>query len=45
MDLLFGTFRNPADFVSEHGFWDGASAEVGPMLLGRDVGDRPAQAV
>jgi sterol desaturase/sphingolipid hydroxylase (fatty acid hydroxylase superfamily) len=37
-DLLFGTFRNPADFMPEAGFWDGASAKVGPMLLGRDVG-------
>jgi sterol desaturase/sphingolipid hydroxylase (fatty acid hydroxylase superfamily) len=37
-DLLFGTFRNPADFMPEAGFWDGASAQVGAMLLGRDVG-------
>ncbi len=38
MDLLMGTFRNPADFMSETGFWDGASARVGAMLIGRDVG-------
>jgi sterol desaturase/sphingolipid hydroxylase (fatty acid hydroxylase superfamily) len=37
-DLLFGTFRNPADFTPEGGFWDGASAKVGDMLIGRDVG-------
>jgi sterol desaturase/sphingolipid hydroxylase (fatty acid hydroxylase superfamily) len=37
-DLLFGTFRNPADFMPEAGFWDGASAKVVAMLLGRDVG-------
>jgi sterol desaturase/sphingolipid hydroxylase (fatty acid hydroxylase superfamily) len=37
-DLLFGTFRNPANFISEAGFWDGASAKIGAMLLGRDVG-------
>jgi sterol desaturase/sphingolipid hydroxylase (fatty acid hydroxylase superfamily) len=37
-DLLFGTFRNPADFMPQAGFWDGASAKVGAMLLGRDVG-------
>lgn len=37
-DLLFGTFRNPADFMPEAGFWDGASARVGALLLGRDVG-------
>lgn len=40
-DLLFGTFRNPADFLPEAGFWDGASARVGAMLLGRDVGQKP----
>jgi sterol desaturase/sphingolipid hydroxylase (fatty acid hydroxylase superfamily) len=40
-DLLFGTFRNPADFMPEAGFWDGASAKVGAMLLGRDVGKPP----
>ena len=37
-DILFGTFRNPATFTEEAGFWDGASAKVGAMLLGRDVG-------
>jgi sterol desaturase/sphingolipid hydroxylase (fatty acid hydroxylase superfamily) len=36
-DLLFGTFKNPADFVAEAGFWDGASGEVSSMLRGRDV--------
>ena len=36
-DILFGTFRNPATFMGEAGFWDGASASVGAMLLGRDV--------
>jgi sterol desaturase/sphingolipid hydroxylase (fatty acid hydroxylase superfamily) len=38
-DLVFGTFRNPRDFSPVAGFWDGASAEVGAMLLGRDVGE------
>ena len=38
-DLVFGTFRNPATFEREAGFWDGASREVGPMLLGRDVSE------
>lgn len=37
-DLLFGTFRNPAEFMPEAGFWDGASGKVGALLLGRDVG-------
>ena len=37
-DLLFGTWRNPAGFsTAPLGFWDGASARVGAMLLGRDV--------
>lgn len=37
-DLLFGTWRNPAAFPGvEFGFWDGASARLGRMLLGRDV--------
>jgi sterol desaturase/sphingolipid hydroxylase (fatty acid hydroxylase superfamily) len=39
MDLLFGTFRNPSSFAAEHGFWDGASAKMGAMLVGRDVGE------
>lgn len=36
-DLAFGTFRNPARFEETAGFYDGASARVGAMLLGRDV--------
>jgi sterol desaturase/sphingolipid hydroxylase (fatty acid hydroxylase superfamily) len=36
-DLVFGTFRNPATFVEETGFWPGASGKVGSMLLGTDV--------
>ena len=41
-DIFFGTFRNPAEFASETGFWDGASAQLGPMLVGRDVVEPPA---
>jgi sterol desaturase/sphingolipid hydroxylase (fatty acid hydroxylase superfamily) len=38
-DLLFGTWRNPAEFPQgEFGFWDGASAKIGSMLMGRDIG-------
>lgn len=44
MDLLFGTFRNPEGFSAEQGFWDGASAKVGSMLIGRDVGEPAAEA-
>ena len=37
-DLLFGTWRNPEGFPeAPYGFWDGASAKVGAMLMGRDV--------
>jgi len=36
-DMLFGTFRNPKDFQEANGFFDGASARVGDMLLWRDV--------
>ncbi len=41
-DLVFGTFRNPASFEAETGFWDGASRRIGPMLIGRDVSRPPA---
>ncbi len=41
-DLLLGTFRNPATFPESAGFWDGASAQVGAMLLGRDVSEPPS---
>lgn len=36
-DMLFGTFRNPADFPAEYGFYPGASKRLGAMLIGRDV--------
>jgi sterol desaturase/sphingolipid hydroxylase (fatty acid hydroxylase superfamily) len=41
-DMVFGTFRNPAEFDAECGFWDGASKEVLPMLAGRDVSEAPS---
>jgi len=41
-DMLFGTFRNPATFEAECGYWDGASEEMLPMLAGRDVSRPPA---
>lgn len=43
-DMLFGTFRNPASFPERYGFWDGASAKLGSMLIGRDVGTPAAPA-
>jgi sterol desaturase/sphingolipid hydroxylase (fatty acid hydroxylase superfamily) len=39
-DIVLGTFRNPRGFSEELGFWDGASAKVGAMLIGRDVAER-----
>lgn len=36
-DMLFGTFRNPADFPDEIGLGEGASARVGDLILGVDV--------
>jgi sterol desaturase/sphingolipid hydroxylase (fatty acid hydroxylase superfamily) len=43
-DVLFGTYRNPAAYDgAPAGFWDGASAKVGAMLIGRDVGEPDSQ--
>jgi sterol desaturase/sphingolipid hydroxylase (fatty acid hydroxylase superfamily) len=36
-DILFGTFRNPKEFVSESGFFDGASAKIPQILMFRDI--------
>ncbi|HXK19818.1 MAG TPA: sterol desaturase family protein [Polyangiaceae bacterium] len=41
-DMVFGTFRNPAEFTSVAGFYDGASRRVGAMLLGRDIQREPS---
>ncbi|MBX3459792.1 MAG: sterol desaturase family protein [Planctomycetes bacterium] len=41
LDMLFGTFRNPKEFVPRVGFYDGASARIGDMLLARDVSKPP----
>lgn len=43
IDMIFGTYRNPETFDELVGFYDGASARVTDMLLGRDV-STPAQA-
>jgi sterol desaturase/sphingolipid hydroxylase (fatty acid hydroxylase superfamily) len=40
-DIVFGTFRNPARFEGDVGFFDGASNQLGPLLLGSDL-DAPA---
>lgn len=36
-DMIFGTFHNPKTFDGEVGFYDGASARIGDMLLFRKV--------
>jgi len=36
-DILFGTFKNPAKYVQETGFYDGASSKIKDMLLFKDV--------
>lgn len=36
-DLLFGTFRNPREFVKESGFEGVSSGRIGAMLMFRDV--------
>jgi sterol desaturase/sphingolipid hydroxylase (fatty acid hydroxylase superfamily) len=37
VDMIFGTFCNPKHHRAEVGFYDGASARLGSMLMGRDV--------
>lgn len=39
-DILFGTFRNPAKYEHDTGFYTGASARIGDMLLFREVDRR-----
>ena len=39
-DMIFGTFRNPARYEHETGFYNGASSRIGDMLLFREV-DKP----
>jgi sterol desaturase/sphingolipid hydroxylase (fatty acid hydroxylase superfamily) len=36
-DILFGTFKNPSRYVSETGFYQGASERISDMLLFKDV--------
>ena len=38
-DMVFGTFRNPATFNAEVGFYNGASTRIVDMLLARDVSE------
>jgi len=48
-DIVFGTFRNPPEYAAQQGFYDGASARIGEMIVFRDVsqprdGTAPASA-
>jgi sterol desaturase/sphingolipid hydroxylase (fatty acid hydroxylase superfamily) len=36
-DLLFGTLNNPRDFAPEQGFYQGGSARLVEMLVGKDA--------
>ena len=36
-DMLFGTFKNPKEYVHETGFYDGASSRVKDMLLFKEI--------
>jgi sterol desaturase/sphingolipid hydroxylase (fatty acid hydroxylase superfamily) len=36
-DILLGTFRNPKEFSSETGFYDGASSRMADMLAFKDI--------
>lgn len=40
-DVLFGTFRNPARYDGQAGFYEGASSRVGAMLVGRNISEAP----
>lgn len=44
-DMVFGTFRNPKEAGRAVGFYDGASARLGAMLVGRDVSRPEARPV
>jgi sterol desaturase/sphingolipid hydroxylase (fatty acid hydroxylase superfamily) len=36
-DAIFGTYRNPPSWEGQIGFWDGASRQLGKLLIGSDV--------
>jgi sterol desaturase/sphingolipid hydroxylase (fatty acid hydroxylase superfamily) len=39
-DLIFGSFRNPKEYVKESGFYNGASSRIVDMLSFRDISVR-----
>ena len=40
-DIVFGTFRNPAEYPGECGFEGGRDQRIGAMLLFADVNAEP----
>ena len=36
-DVILGTFRNPKEFSTETGFYDGASSKIKEMILFKDI--------
>ncbi len=41
-DIIFGTFENPKTREHQAGFYDGASARIGEMLMFKDVSKPPS---
>ena len=41
IDMVFGTFENPASAPEQVGFWDGASEQTAALLVGLDVAETP----
>ena len=44
-DIVFGTFENPPRFEPAVGFYDGATSQLGALLVGADVARRTAASV
>ena len=36
-DMIFGTFKNPADYQGDYGFYDGGSARIADMVMFKDI--------
>ena len=43
-DMVFGTFRNPATWEGQAGYYDGSSSRLGAALIGRDISKPAASA-
>ena len=42
-DIIFGTFKNPKNYVEETGFYIGASQRIGDMLMFKDISKEKKQ--